>query len=117
MAEKKMETEEYPTLGDIRQALAEVDKKREEKSLSDEEREILELSAVALRHSERLLVARTQKEVIKDMETSTSSINALAKEIRSKVTEMNRVPKAIDRIESVIKVVVSIINAVAKWSI
>ena len=117
MSKKNIETEEYPTLEDIRQALAEVDKKREEKSLSNEERKIMELSAVALRDSERLLIAKLQKVVIKDMETSTSSINALAKAIRSKVTMMNKVPKTIDKIESVIKVVVSIITAVAKWDV
>jgi hypothetical protein len=117
MSKKIIETEEYPTLKDIRQALTEVDINREDHTLSNEEREILELSAVALRDAERLLIAKLQKGVIKDMEALTLNINTLAKEIRSKVTEMNKTPKAIDKIESVIKVVVRILNTVAKWRI
>ncbi len=117
MSPQKTETEEYPALEDIRRSLAEVDKKREDETLSKEECEILELSAVALRDSERLKIVRLQKSAITDMEASVSSINSLAKEIRAKVTRMNKTPKSIDKLESTIKVVVKIVGALAKWQI
>ncbi|HEX2920988.1 MAG TPA: hypothetical protein VHO50_07480 [Bacteroidales bacterium] len=112
---KKSEKSEYPSLADIRETLSQVDEKRKDASLSKEEREILELSAVALRDAERLAISRLQQVVVKEMEASTAAINKLAKQIRSKVTRMNKVPGAINKIEAVIKIAVAILSAVGKW--
>jgi hypothetical protein len=112
---KKTQTFDMPTLADIRSAIAEIDKQRESASLSREEREILELAAVALRDSERLVIEKLHRSIIKDMETYTSSLNLLAKEIRSKVSEMNKTPKKLDKIESAIKTVLKIVGAVIKY--
>ncbi len=112
---KKSQSSEIPSLVDIRSAIAEIDKQRVSVSLSAEEREILELAAVAMRNSERLVIEKLQRTVIKDMETNTSSLNILAKKIRNKVSKMNKTPKNLDAIESIIKIVLKIVSAVLKW--
>ena len=103
------------TLAEIQQAIERVDRQRMDLSLGVRERGLLELSALALRDAERLAIARLQKEVYKDMEQITARLNDLSKRIRSRVTRMNKVPKALDAIETVIKEVVKILVAVGKW--
>jgi hypothetical protein len=103
------------TLKELRASIKAIDIKRRGKNLSDSEREVLELTAVALRDAERVAIAKMQKQIIKDMEDKTASLNAQSKVIRAKVTKMNKVPKVLDTIESAIKVAVKIIAAVAKW--
>ena len=103
------------TLAQIQQAIEQVDRQRMDLSLGVKERGLLELSALALRDAERLAIARLQKEVYKDMEQITARLNDLSKRIRTRVTRMNKVPKALDAIETVIKEVVKILVAVGKW--
>ena len=103
------------TLAEIQQAIEQVDRQRMDLSLGVKERGLLELSALALRDAERLAIARLQKEVYKDMEQITARLNELSKRIRTRVTRMNKVPKALDAIETVIKEVVKILVAVGKW--
>ena len=103
------------TLAEIQQAIEQVDRQRMDLSLGVKERGLLELSALALRDAERLAIARLQKEVYKDMEQITARLNDLSKRIRTRVTRMNKVPKALDAIESVVKEVVKILVAVGKW--
>ena len=103
------------TLAEIQQAIEQVDRQRMDLSLGVKERGLLELSALALRDAERLAIARLQKEVYKDMEQVTARLNQLSKRIRTRVTRMNKVPKALDAIETVIKEVVKILVAVGKW--
>ncbi len=108
-------SEEEITLKEIREALRMADEKRLDLQLSQKQRELLEQSALALRDAERLAIARLQKEVYKDMEQITARLNDLSKRIRTRVTRMNKVPKALDAIETVIKEVVKILVAVGKW--
>ncbi len=103
------------TLAEIQQAIERVDRQRMDLSLGVKERGLLELSALAMRDAERLAIARLQKEVYKDMEQITARLNDLSKRIRTRVTRMNKVPKALDAIETVIKEVVKILVAVGKW--
>ena len=103
------------TLAEIQQAIEQVDRERMDLSLGVRERGLLELSALAMRDAERLAIARLQKEVYKDMEQITARLNDLSKRIRTRVTRMNKVPKALDAIETVIKEVVKILVAVGKW--
>ncbi len=49
------------------------------------------------------------------MEEKTADLNAQAKVIRAKVTNMNQVPEVLNKIESIIKIAVKIVAAVAKW--
>ena len=103
------------TLAEIQQAIEQVDRERMDLSLGVKERGLLELSALALRDAERLAIARLQKEVYKDMEQITARLNDLSKRIRTRVTRMNKVPKALDAIETVVKEVVKILVTVGKW--
>ena len=103
------------TLKELRTYIKDIDTKRHDKHLSDDEREALELTAIALRDAERVAIAKIQKQLIKDMQEQTASLNEQAKTIRAKVTKMNRVPKILDSIETAIKTAVKIVAAVAKW--
>lgn len=70
---------------------------------------------MALRDAERVAIARLQKGIIKDMEEITAPLNALSKEIRSRVKKMNKVPKGLDITGKIIKEAVRIIAGVGKW--
>jgi len=109
-----METQPQ-TLKDLRASINEIDSMRLTKNISDAEREVLELTAVALRDAERLLIAKMQNEFIKDIEKQTASLNEQAKTIRARVTKMNKLPKVLDNIETVIKTAVKIVAVIAKW--
>jgi len=106
---------EPQTLKDLRASINEIDLMRRIKDISDAEREALELTAVTLRDAERLLIAKMQNQLIKDMEKQTADLNAQAKVIRDRVTKMNKVPKVLNNIETVLKTAVKIIATVAKW--
>jgi len=114
MVNKTTKNEEL-SLTEIQEAIAQVDRERMDLSLGMKERGLLELSALALRDAERLTIVRLQKEVYKDMEQTTARLNDLSKRIRTRVTRMNKVPKALDVIEGVIKEVVKILVAVGRW--
>ena len=103
------------TLKELRASIKDIDAKRRNKNLSDAEREVLELTAIALRDAERVAIAKIQKQFIKEMQERTASLNEQAKTIRAKVTKMNKMPKILNTIESVIKTAVKVIAAVAKW--
>jgi len=103
------------TLEDIRQALYGIDRQRLEQDLPPEERDMLELSAVALRDAERLLVAQKQKQLVQQQEALTEEITELARIIRARVTRMNQVPKAVEAVEKVLREVVVVLKALGKW--
>lgn len=103
------------TLKELRASIQEIDAKRCHKDISDIEREALELTSVALRDAERLAIGKIQKQIIKDLEAKTASLNAQAKVIRAKVTKMNKASKVLDSIETAIKTAVRIVTAIAKW--
>jgi len=111
-----METQaQTRTLKELRALLQEIDAMRRVKDISDAEREALEMTSVALRDAERIAITATQKQFIKDMETQTESLNEQARIIRARVTQINKMPKVLDNIESVIKTAVKIVVAIAKW--
>ena len=103
------------TLKELRASLKEVDTLRSSKELADADREVLEITAIALRDAERIAISKMQKLLIKDMEAQTAELNAQAKEIRARVTRINKTAKVLDKIESAIKIAVKIVTAVAKW--
>ena len=111
-----METQtQTQTLKELRASLKKIDAMRFAKDITDAEREALELTAVALRDAERVAIAITQKQFIKNMEEQTASLNAQAKVIRTRVTRMNKMQKVLDTTESAIKTAVKIVIAIAKW--
>ena len=110
-----MENQEQ-TLKELRASIKEIDGMRLVQDISDDEREALELTAVALRDAERLCIAKMQNQLIKDLQAQTASLNEQAKVIRARVTQMNKFPnKVLDNIETVIKTAVKIVAAIAKW--
>jgi hypothetical protein len=111
---KAMENQEQ-TLKELRASIKEIDAMRLVKELTDPEREALELTAVALRDAERLCIAKMQNQLIKDLQAQTASLNEQAKIIRDRVTKMNKLPKVLDNIETVIKIAVKIVFAITKW--
>ena len=110
MADPKIDT-----LKELRASIKDIDTKRRSKHLSGAEREVLELTAVALRDAERVAIAKIQKQLLKNMQEQTANLNEQAKTIRAKVTKMNRTPKILDTIEKTIKTAVKIVAAIAKW--
>ncbi|MCK9625387.1 MAG: hypothetical protein M0R23_02850 [Bacteroidales bacterium] len=108
-------TENGFSLKEIQYAIKNVDEKRQAKDISEDERELMEMSAVALRNAERVAIAKLQKGIIKELEESTVELNKLSKTIRTRVSKMSKVPKALDKVETVIKEVVKILATVAKW--
>ena len=104
------------TLNELRASIKEIDVMRRVKEITDAEREALELTAVALRDAERVLIAKMQSQFVKDMEKETADLNEQAKIIRARVTKMNKMPnKTLDSIQKVIKTAVKIVFAIAKW--
>ncbi|MEN6568911.1 MAG: hypothetical protein ABFC18_02750 [Rikenellaceae bacterium] len=103
------------TLKEIQEALSKIDEQRLDPELSKKEREVLELSALALRNAERLTIARLQTKSFKEMEQITAELNRLSKQIRSRVTKMNKLPHTLDKIETLIKSIVKIITEVGRW--
>ena len=104
------------TLKEIQEAIRQVDIQRSDRTLSKDQVELLEMSAVALRDAERLAIEKKQKTAVKSYEERVEALNLLSKQIRARVTNMNKLPKTLDKIESVIKTVVKILSAVAKWN-
>ena len=103
------------TLKELRASIKEIDIKRRGKHLSAEEQEALELTVIALKDAERIAIDKIQKQLIKDIQEQTASLNEQAKTIRAKVTKMNRAPKVLDSIETAIKTAVKIVTVIAKW--
>ena len=110
MADPKIQT-----LKELRASIKDIDIKRRAKDINAAEVEALEQTAVTLRDAERLAIAKIQKQLIKDIQERTASLNEQAKVIRAKVAKMNRTPKVLNSIETAIKTAVKIITAVAKW--
>lgn len=103
------------TLKEIQEALIKIDEQRLDPELNKKERELLELSALALRNAERLTIANLQTESYKEMEELTSELNRLSKQIRTRVTRMNKLPHTLDKIETLLKSIVKIITEVGRW--
>lgn len=104
------------SLTEIRNKIREIDEIRLNPSLSQEEKEILELSAVSLRDAERVATSALQKKFVSDMGEAVKKLKQQSSSIRSKISAMNKVPKALDRVESVINGVASVMKEIARWS-
>lgn len=113
---KKKEQVTQQTLEDIRQAVREIDVKRRDASLTPGQREVLELSASALRDAERVAEIVLEKKVIDELGDTVKELKSRSSAIRARVTAMGKVPKALDSIESVISIAVSVLKNISKWS-
>ena len=112
---EEFEIQANNSLAEIRQAIADLDKERSIKNITEQERETIELSIIALRQSERTLIEKIRKQVLKDLETETETLKELAALIRSRVTKIGKAPKWLDNVESIIKTTVTLLAIVVKW--
>lgn len=102
------------SLEEIRKALNEADSLRLQKDLSEEAKLLLEESAYSLRKAERLAIANHQKEILSEMKAISTELETKAREIRARVTKMNKMPKGLDHIETFLKSVTRILFAISK---
>lgn len=117
MATKKKTVSTPLTLAEIRAALEDVEKRRASTDISEEERTVLEEASITLRDAERSAITDVQKGIIKDFEEETKKVKLQAKEINAIVTRLNKLPKALDTTEGVIKECVRVLKAIAKWTL
>ncbi len=103
------------TLEDIRDAIREIDSVRMDSEITDDERRELELTAVALRDTERLLIGSKQKQVVKELEALSMNLKEYTTSIRGRLQKLNRTARVLDKIESVMSHILRISDAVEKW--
>ena len=103
------------TLVDLRLQQHEVDVMLRDESLLKVERRALELSSIALRDAERVLIKKIQGIIIKDEKEIMARLDERSRIISNKVTEINKGSKVLDTIEAVIKIIVKIASAFVKW--
>lgn len=99
----------------IRKALKEVDQARMTDGISKDEKELLEISALALRKSERLLIKKEQKELASMLSAMEDELKALSKDMRTRVANMNKVSKGLDITEKILKEVLRVLKIVEKF--
>lgn len=100
------------SLAEIRQSLADIEAQRV-KATDLEQRIALEEAAITLRQAERKAVKSTQKDLVKEFKTTAQDVNLQAKKIRSTVTKLNKVDKALDGMQNVIKECIRILKIIA----
>ena len=102
-------------LEEIRSALAKADSARLSAGVSAQERVLMEQACVTLREAERRAIVNAESGLVERFRQSAGSVNLQAKRIRELVTEMNRIPKGLDTVETVIRECVKVLRAVALW--
>ena len=102
-------------LEEIRSALAKADSARLSAGVSAQERVLMEQACVTLREAERRAIVSAESGLVERFRQSAGSVNLQAKRIRELVTEMNRIPKGLDTVETVIRECVKVLRAVALW--
>ena len=102
-------------LEEIRSALAKADAERLRAGVSAQERELMEEACVTLREAERRAIVNAETGLVERFRESAGSVNLQAKRIRTLVTKLNKIPKGLDTVESVIKECVKVLRAIAMW--
>ena len=102
-------------LEEIRSALAKADAERLSAGVSAQERELMEEACVTLREAERRAIVNAETGLVERFRESAGSVNLQAKRIRALVTKLNKIPKGLDTVESVIKECVKVLRAIAMW--
>ena len=99
----------------IASALAKADCERLNSGLSVQERELMEQACVTLREAERQAIVNAESGLVERFKEGAASTNLQAKKIRALVTKLNKIPKALDITETVIKECVKVLKAIALW--
>lgn len=102
-------------LEEIQSALVKADKARLSQGVSAQERELMEQACVTLREAERRAIVNAQTGLVERLRESAGGVNLHAKRIRELVTKLNKIPKGLDTVESVIKECVKVLRAIALW--
>jgi hypothetical protein len=102
-------------LEEIASALAKADCERLNVGLSAQERELMEQACVTLREAERQAIVNAESGLVERFREGAASTNLQAKKIRALVTKLNKIPKALDITETVIKECVKVLKAIALW--
>ena len=112
---KKIQSEDTTslTLKEIRNLLKEVEEKRTDPAISNEERILLEESALSLKAAERAAILDIEQQIIRNFENQCNDTLLQSKNIRELVTKLNRLPKVLNTTESVIKECVRVLTLIA----
>lgn len=112
---KKIQSEDTTslTLKEIRDLLQEVEEKRTDPAISNEERILLEESALSLKAAERAAILDIEQQIIDNFENQCNDTLLQSKNIRELVTKLNRLPKVLNTTESVIKECVRVLTLIA----
>ena len=112
---KKIQSEDTTslTLKEIRNLLKEVEEKRTDPAISNEERILLEESALSLKAAERAAILDIEQQIIDNFENQCNDTLLQSKNIRELVTKLNRLPKVLNTTESVIKECVRVLTLIA----
>jgi hypothetical protein len=112
---KKIQSEDTTslTLKEIRDLLQEVEEKRTDPAISNEERILLEESALSLKAAERAAILDIEQQIIDSFENQCNDTLLQSKNIRELVTKLNRLPKVLNTTESVIKECVRVLTLIA----
>ena len=112
---KKIQNEDTTslTLKEIRDLLQEVEEKRTDPAISNEERILLEESALSLKAAERAAILDIEQQIIDNFENQCNETLLQSKNIRELVTKLNRLPKVLNTTESVIKECVRVLTLIA----
>lgn len=102
-------------MNEIASALSQADQARMAPELSQEDRVIMEQACVTLREAERTAIVNVETGLVERFTQNASSVNLQAKNIRTLVTKINKIPKSLDITETVIKVCVKVLKAIAMW--
>ena len=102
-------------LNRLREIIDELDDQRYD-AKTEEERQLAEVSCAAMRAAERTELVRIQAGVIDSVKGMTTDLKEYSKEIRERVTRMNRPSKVIDIAGEVIEIIASVIEGIAVWS-
>jgi hypothetical protein len=102
-------------LNDIRKSIASIDAARNERNLTQYERDALELSAIALRDAERVEITKIQKSITTELSNAVAPLKEHSAKMRDIVTRINKGSKIIDLVEESIRVVANIITAISKY--
>lgn len=105
------------TLKEIRALLSKIEKERTNSNLSEQERALLEESALSLRAAERNAIIDIESNIVEKFEESTKETKLHTKQIRELVTEFNKLPKALDTTETVIKECVRVLTMIANLTL
>ena len=102
-------------LEEIASALSKADAGRMSPELSIQDREIMEQACVTLREAERSAIVNVETGLVERFTQGAGGVKLQAKNVRSLVTKLNKIPKSLDITETVIKECVKVLKAIATW--